>query len=402
MRNGLIELPARARPRFEWIDPAELSANPENPKFHPPEQLETIGDLFSEVGWAGVLLYNERTKKLLDGHGRKELLAGSGPAPVMIGDWSPAEERKIVAYLDATGYMAKMDARLLEQLRLADDLLTDNSRFADLFSAMKDAAELFDTPASAPTMAPGVEEGAGGSAAARPLQTKRPAAAETPDAVWPSDNAWGIPLLLPELQADCVEFPFTLWGTQGQTRAMRGTWHFYTADSAFESLWANPGKVFPSGAPTLVEPNFSTHDQTPAAVWLHGIYKRRWLARYWQSQGKRIFVDINVHHDLLEPHEATAGEIPAFLGVPKGWKAFATRAHGNRPEMLEAEHAACVRHAGSSALVFVVYGGGARVKEMARGNGWGWFPEQSDLVRGKMTDGDRLEPIPIEGSGPSS
>jgi hypothetical protein len=160
----------------------------------------------------------------------------------------------------------------------------------------------------------------------------------------------------------------------------------------FEPLWQNPGKVLPSGAPCLVEPNYSTHDQTPIVCDLWGIYRRRWLARYWQSQGRRVFVDINVHHRLLHEHEATPGHAPAFLGVPRGWRAFATRAHANRPEMLAAEYDAALAHSGAPSLLFLVYGGGKRVEALARERGWVWVPEYHDTARGRY--GDRLEPAP--------
>jgi hypothetical protein len=128
--------------RLEYLDPAELAANPLNPKFHPTEQLATLSEFMGEVGWAGALLFNERTGRLLDGHGRRDLFAGRGPVPVLVGSWDETRERKILAFLDSTGWMAKVDARALELLSGGGDLLTAGSeRFGDLLGAMRQAAE---------------------------------------------------------------------------------------------------------------------------------------------------------------------------------------------------------------------------------------------------------------------
>jgi hypothetical protein len=370
--------------RLEWIDPEQLRSNPQNIKFHPPEQLSALGDLVNDVGWAGALLFNEETGQLLDGHGRKELFAGKGPVPVLIGRWSPEQEKKVAAFLDPTGYMARIDSQALALLAGGSDLLAllagDSPALKALALAVEQSAELLGAPEA--TAAASATDGAGGKTG----RAKAPPAADVPDALWPSDNPFGVPVLDLSMQADAIEFPVTLWGTQPQTKSMRGTWTFYTADESFASLWLNPGKALTSGAPCLCEPNYSTHEQTPFAVELWGIYRRRWLARYWQSQGRRVFVDLNVHHRLLADHEATPGRAPAFLGVPRGWRAFCTRSHGNRPEMLEAEYAAAQAHSGCDSLLFLVYGGGVAVRDLCRARGWVWSPEQSDLVRGRFTD----------------
>lgn len=376
------------RLRLEYLEPRDLAEHPGNWKFHGSDQLASIESLMGSVGWAGALLLNERTGRLVDGHGRLSIARRSTePVPVLVGDWTEEQERQILLYLDPTGWMARADGQALERLiRGADPaalLAAESGPMAELLEAVKAAGEFPGTSSPAPgdaTLPADVGASEGRETPARP------SAATVPNAIWPTDNPWGVPVLDWNMQADAVEAPVTVWGTQGQTRAMGGTWVFYTADDAFDHLWINPAKVLPSGAPCLVEPNWSTTDQAPFAVALWGIYRRRWLARYWQSQGRRTFVDLNVHHALLEPHEATAGQIPALLGVPRGWKAYATRAHANRPEMLEAEHAVAVSHAGTETPLFLVYGGGRRVEELARARGWNWVPERNDVRRQNQKD----------------
>lgn len=101
--------------RLEWLDPATLSPNPANWRKHPAGQAAALKDLLAEVGWAGVLLYNERTKRLIDGHLRKEIASGK-PAPVVIGDWSEEQERKILATLDPVAAMAEGNKTALKEL----------------------------------------------------------------------------------------------------------------------------------------------------------------------------------------------------------------------------------------------------------------------------------------------
>ncbi|WP_428937788.1 hypothetical protein [Fontivita pretiosa] len=97
--------------RLEWIEAGSLSENPANWRRHSPEQLQSIKDLLQdpEIGWAGACLYNERTKRLIDGHARKSVADPKTPIPVLVGNWSEDAERKILATLDPVGAMAQGD-----------------------------------------------------------------------------------------------------------------------------------------------------------------------------------------------------------------------------------------------------------------------------------------------------
>lgn len=102
--------------RLEWIDPADLAANPGNWRKHPTAQLDALAGVMGEVGWAGCLLFNELTGRLVDGHARKELYAGKGLAPVLVGSWTEEQEAKILATLDPIAAMATADQRALDTL----------------------------------------------------------------------------------------------------------------------------------------------------------------------------------------------------------------------------------------------------------------------------------------------
>jgi hypothetical protein len=203
---------------------------------------------------------------------------------------------------------------------------------------------------------------------------RRITGADVPNTVWPSDNAEGVPTLLLERQAGMVDLPFARWGRGCRKSRMRGTWHFYTDDYRFSRLWGRPQDVVNSACVATVEPNWSVHAQTPPAVALWQTYRKRWLARLWQEHGIRVLVDLHVAHE----HAGTN-----LLGVPLGWRSFATRGSASRLDLLEQEHALALSVAGddSRPVLFVVYGGGGGVAEVCRQRGWIHFGEEADEVR---------------------
>lgn len=101
--------------RLEWWEADQLQPYPQNWRRHPPRQKEAVARLLREVGWAGALLYNERTGRLLDGHLRKELCHGQR-VPVLVGNWSEEQERQIVALLDPLTALAEVDVERWHEL----------------------------------------------------------------------------------------------------------------------------------------------------------------------------------------------------------------------------------------------------------------------------------------------
>src|ERR1700732_5137578 len=102
--------------RLEWMYAEELDGNPRNWRLHPYAQEMALRDAKQEVGWAGALLYNDRTKRLIDGHLRKKIANKRERIPVLVGSWSEEEEAKILATLDPIGMMAQIDKNALESL----------------------------------------------------------------------------------------------------------------------------------------------------------------------------------------------------------------------------------------------------------------------------------------------
>lgn len=92
--------------RLEWRTAEELADNPANWREHPQSQIVALSELINDVGWAGALLFNEATGRLIDGHARKKLTKPGDKMPVLVGRWTAAQERKILARLDPIGAMA--------------------------------------------------------------------------------------------------------------------------------------------------------------------------------------------------------------------------------------------------------------------------------------------------------
>jgi hypothetical protein len=185
------------------------------------------------------------------------------------------------------------------------------------------------------------------------------------DAAFPSSNWLGIPDLDVGLAADCVPLPVRAWGSTARTTEHAGTWHGYVDDVRFGRLLKDPTTLTETGCAAAVEPNVSVYDDTPLAVALAGVYRKRWCARVWQAAGVRVFADVNVPARLLERPEWA-------FGLPPGWPAYATRGYDRRAASLDDEYAAAraVWLAGDEPrppLVFLVVGGGRAVAAWCAG-----------------------------------
>lgn len=196
-------------------------------------------------------------------------------------------------------------------------------------------------------------------------------AGEVPSVVWPTDNELGIPLLDPAMQADSVPAPILTWGSVKRTTPnVGGSWLFYTEDYRYTSLWSDPKPIVNSGCAVAAEPNFSCYEDMPSAVAHWRIYQKRWLARWWQTQGIRILVDLNV-----APRYAQVN----LFGVPSGWKAYATRGYVSRLPQMEAEYEMACNQAQTSQILFVIYGGSRKLRKYCEMRNWHWIPESMDL-----------------------
>lgn len=173
------------------------------------------------------------------------------------------------------------------------------------------------------------------------------------DILFPSDNLYDIPCLRIDRQAGHMELPFVPYGT-GRRNKRVSTLHFYVDDYRFNALWKNPAKIFDNNPAAVVEPNYSLFDTTPLAFGLQFIYQKRWMARYCQENGIRIYVDLNVSSKFFDYNR---------MGVPDGWNAFATRGALGGLELLKAKFNQARQISGLDSPNLIVYGGGKEVHE---------------------------------------
>lgn len=178
---------------------------------------------------------------------------------------------------------------------------------------------------------------------------------EDDDYIFESNNEFEVPNLLLEKQATKLILPFAPWGADSRAKKGVSTYHFYVDDYRFENIFKNPTKVLLSGVKAIVEPNISTFDTTPVAYGLHLIYKKRWISRFFQENGIKVYADLNVANKFKEYNK---------LGIPKGYNAFFTRGYTNRLEYLKKEIKIAQEISGKEIPNLLVYGGGKRVKEL--------------------------------------
>ena len=180
------------------------------------------------------------------------------------------------------------------------------------------------------------------------------------DCLYESDNIFEIPNLLLEQQAGKVELPLSPWGANSRLRKDVATYHFYVDDYRFEALFKDPIKILTSGCKAVVEPNCSCHDQTPIAWGLQLIYKKRWLSRYFQECGIKVYADLNVSHKFIEYNK---------MGIPKGYNAFFTRGLDGWMESLKSDLQVAQEISGLERPNLVVYGGGNEIQAFCRKHG---------------------------------
>lgn len=179
------------------------------------------------------------------------------------------------------------------------------------------------------------------------------------DVLYESNNKFEIPTLLLDMQAGKLELPLNAWGANSRLRKDVSTYHFYVDDYRFEQLWKDPINLVNANPKAIVEPNCSLHDQTPIAYGIHLIYKKRWLARYMQELGVKVYVDLNVSRKFHEWN---------VMGIPKGYNAFFTRGMAGWLSSLKEEHRIAREISGLENPNLIVYGGGDEIKEYCMSN----------------------------------
>lgn len=360
---------------------ADYKPHRRNYNRHPARQVERIAKSLQKFGQVrSVVVWR---KFFLAGHGVVQAAQSLGWETLkadMLPDDYP--EELATAYIAADNELGKLSdpdeaalAAILDEAATFDpELLAaigyDNAEFDRLLDSIGGLSA--PPPPPPASLSPAIEPAEFGDANELPPLPHRE---RVPDAIWPSDNDWGIPLLDINRQAKAIDQPWAIWGTVSRKTRMNGTWLFYTEDYRYEALWADPSPLLNSNCVNAVEPNFSCYENMPPAVAIWQIYRKRWIARWWQSYGVRILVDLNVAVNHAELNR---------LGIPAGWNAFATRGYTERIEATHQEYEIARQIAGEGATpLFVVYGGGKTVKAECQRMGWLWLQEDMDTAKGR-------------------
>lgn len=155
--------------RLDWIPAGTVRTNPDQWVEHPNDQLSRLrAILFGQhaPGWAGATVVNERLPEkgwaaeacgyyFVDGHARDQVAQEfAADVPALIGQWTPAEEKTLIALINPLAMMARavpekqlavlQSAAALAQdpviLEALEDLLVDAQTAYNALAALAEAA----------------------------------------------------------------------------------------------------------------------------------------------------------------------------------------------------------------------------------------------------------------------
>lgn len=310
---------------LQYIEPTSLKGNPANWRIHPQRQRQAYQGLHNQVGWAGALLINRTTGNLLDGHMRLEesIRRGDKSVPVLVGEWSPEQERLILQNLDPLTMLAQTNAAALSSLAKQS---ADAAKTLEKQSKVAVDKALKDLGRDLSTYAAKVKEGEAPSILLERVKTRDKSSPEKVDAagddedqgsvrdnslkddvLFPTENAWGIPELREDMLSTVV--PRSVWDRSNESVAgdawycysagpstlpasserQGGILGFFTEDFRFEGLWNDTPRfterLISEDWGGVCLPDYSTWASWPFALRLHNLYRSRWLGRYWQEAG---------------------------------------------------------------------------------------------------------------------
>jgi hypothetical protein len=358
-------------------NPEQLLANPLNWRVHPKAQQMSISGVLDDIGFISPIIVNKTTGHMIDGHMRVSLALRNNVAkiPVVYVELTEQEEREALITLDPITNMAVADMQNLEMLisdlddvndavkLLIGDIVDDSNkkRVKQELGSSNDEDEEEGNFADNPF---GITEDA----------VKESESQERKYPIFLSNNEWGVPQLDINMQCLKQHTLIETWGRNARHNTrMPGMWHFYTDDYRFSAVWKDPDVVIKTGAMAAIEPNFSTSDIHPKAEVLYNIWRKRWLAKYWQFNGVETVVDLNVDMDFWDLN---------LLGVPKGWKSYATRWYA-RFDDIDWQFEQAKKHAESDDITFFVFQTKTKdVEEVCKQKGWILIPMYSNVMRG--------------------
>ena len=351
--------------KFEMVDPKKLKPYKNNNKRHGQKDLAALNASVDAAGFKNVLRV-EKDYTIIAGHG-SDIVAINRDLPlipvVVCFDLSKTQAQVLRIADNVTSRLSKFndDAMTVELAEIKQDTDFNFSSLAPL------KLDKWDVPLELPEFdLDGFEE-------------KKPEDMTVEDVApihYASDNDDDIPTLVLKLQATALVNPVVQWGDIARATKFYGTWHYYCEDDKFDSIWKDPTKPFQSRCVCCVEPNFSDYKDTPRAEVRYRTYQKRWIARFWQDAGIKIFVDLNVNDRFFDLN---------MLGVPDKWRAYFTRGYSNYPEKNIPQYELACQKAQTDDIIFIVYGGGETIHKLCQRKGWIYVQDRRVMNRQEWT-----------------
>lgn len=388
-----------------------------NPKRHRHKDLAALHATFEQTGFKDFVKYDPVADEILDGNGRvaQALSDGMTELPVLIvRDLTPAKMKLLALAYNRTPELSSYDEKILvENLAELRNLDIDfgflnYSRFTheidmavnrDIDLASEEVLARSVAPAPARPELLGSEDpfdlpqdtsmprqdipkplARAASAPIPQAAMKKETGMGLADTIFPGEQQFGIPILSLDYMATEVTLPCVKWGEIGAKNQMNGTWHFYVYDGKLYRIEFNPEQLLASNAQNFVEINYSIRNAHSRAYALGQIFRKRQIARWLQSKGRRVLVDMNVGRKHMKDN---------LLGVPEGWTAFATRGYTSKVDYINDQINAALEIAGTEDILFLVYGGGEAIEECCKAAGCVYIPERMQAI---VTGGDGLAP----------
>lgn len=108
-----------------------------------------------------------------------------------------------------------------------------------------------------------------------------------------TDNEFGFPEVTSNEFTPTELIPFHMCKKQLKGDKEKGV-HFFLDDYKFEQVWTSPTKYTKMFLyyGNIISPTFSVWENQPYALNLFNMYRRRWLARYYQECGVNVLLEV--------------------------------------------------------------------------------------------------------------
>ena len=299
-----------------WLPPSELGAHPDNWRVHDRSQKEILSAAIRAGTFIDPILYNLRTNRIVDGHGRKQVAIRDkiSHVPVLTCWLSDEQEILVLTQKDNISALAKTNPAALQSLlnRVGDTTDTLKKLRREDKSALKRLNNRINSHAE--------DVASGKSSTLLPHTKKRVRLTDKQrdekekeevdevydieikeDVIFSSDLPFGLPPIREDMLA--VDVPTTTYNRLPDTCSkdawycfssrpwsegrVGGTLGFYTEDWRFGRCYDRPApfveELLEAEWSAVVEPDFSMYGSWPEAVRIHNLYKSRWCARFWQQ-----------------------------------------------------------------------------------------------------------------------